>query len=282
MQNIAWPPLEVTDYSSDGWPNSNNRPTCEPSTSKEAVTQDCDVRTPLATPRIPEICRDPLGSHALNSSEDPNPFLSGYVQPGAPTEALSKPVENLPTPLEENPLRYTFRTPPTTGPSFNPSNAQRLTHTPSAKASAETAPDSTVTKIRKEPQAAGEDFRSSLAQLSQVHSRMAREICEHVMRADVIMRDMDEMRKGILEIQVDGRQNQGRHEATMASLNDLIKKREKLNDSRMAEMSAVMRERDRQADERIDFMSDMMQRRDNDANMRMVDLMTTMKDLTLG
>ena len=50
----------------------------------------------------------------------------------------------------------------------------------------------------------------------------------------------------------------------------------------MAEMSAVMRERDRQADERMKLMSDMMQRGDTDANMRMVDLMTTMEDLTLG
>ena len=69
-----------------------------------------------------------------------------------------------------------------------------------------------------------EDFRNSLAQLSQVHSRLSRENTEHVMRADVIMRDMDDMRKGLLEIQAEGRQNQGRLEASMASLNDLINK----------------------------------------------------------
>ena len=49
----------------------------------------------------------------------------------------------------------------------------------------------------------------------------------------------------------------------------------------MAEMSAVMVERDRQADERMKMMSDLMQRRETDANARMIDLMTTMKDLTL-
>ena len=98
------------------------------------------------------------------------------------------------------------------------------------------------------------------------------------MRADVIMRDMDEMRKGLLEIQAEGRQNRGRLEASMASLNDLIKQRENLSDTRMAEMSAVMKERDRQADERMKLMSDLMQRRET----RMIDLMTTMKDLTLG
>ena len=101
------------------------------------------------------------------------------------------------------------------------------------------------------------------------------------MRADVIMRNMDEERKGLLEIQAEGRQNQGRLEASMASLNDLIKQREYLADTRMAEMSAVMKERDRQADERMKLMSDLMQRRETDADTCMIDLMTTMKDLTL-
>ena len=131
-------------------------------------------------------------------------------------------------------------------------------------------------------QAARLDFQSSLDQLSQVHSRLAPENGEHVMRADVIMRDMDEMRKGLLEIPAEGRQNQGRLEASMASLNDLIKQRENLAHTRMAEMLAVMKERERQADERMKLMSDLMQRRQTDADTRKIDLMTTMKDLTLG
>ena len=74
----------------------------------------------------------------------------------------------------------------------------------------------------------------------------------------------------------------GKAPSAMAYLNDLIKQRENLADTRMAEMSAVMKERDRQADERMRFMSDLMQRRESDADTRMIDLMTTMKDLTLG
>ena len=164
-------------------------------------------RNSNSNPRTPAICGDPLGSHALISSGDRNPFLREYAQPGAPTKALSKPAKNPPTSVEDNPLRYTFRTPPTTGPDFNPSNAERLIYTPSSRTSAETAPDSTVTNIRKESQAAREDFRSSLAQLSEVHSRLEREKCEQVMRADVIVRDMDEMKKGPQEFQAEGRQN---------------------------------------------------------------------------
>ena len=61
------------------------------------------------------------------------------------------------------------------------------------------------------------------------------------MRADVIMRDMDEMRNGFLEIQAEKRQNQGRLEASMASLKNLIKQRENLAYSRIAEMSVVIK-----------------------------------------
>ena len=68
----------------------------------------------------------------------------------------------------------------------------------------------------------------------------------------------------------------------MASLSDLIKQRENMADTRMAEMSAVRKERDRQADELMRLMFDLMQRKETDANTRMTDIMTAMKDLTLG
>ena len=165
---------------------------------------------------------------------------------------------------------------------FSPGIVELSTHTPSSKTSAVTAPDSTVTKTCKESPAVREDFCSSLTQLSQVHSRLARENGEHVMRADKFMRDMDEMRKGLMEIQAEGRQCQGRLEASMTSLNDRIKQRENLADTRIAEMSAVKKERDRQADERLKLKTDLMQRRDTDADARIVYLLTTMKGVTLG
>ena len=67
-----------------------------------------------------------------------------------------------------------------------------------------------------------------------MQSQLARENIDHVLRADVIMRDMDEMKKWLLEIQAEGRQNQGRLEASIASLNDLIKQRENVADTRMS------------------------------------------------
>ena len=160
------------------------------------------ITTPIAAPRTPIIQGNPSGSHALTNS--------GYAQQGGPSKAPNKPSENLPTQIEDNPLRYVFRTPPSRSQNFGPGNIERSTYTPNSRTTARTAPDSTITKIRKELQAAREDFRSNLAQLTQVHSRLIRENSEHVMRADVIMRDMDEMRKGLLEIQAEGHQNQGR------------------------------------------------------------------------
>ena len=126
-----------------------------------------------------------------------------------------------------------------------------------------------------------EDFKNSLAQLPQVQSRLARENNEHVLMADVITRDVYEMRKGLLEIQAEGHRSQGRLEASMASINDLIKQRESLAVTRMSEMSTIIRERDHQVDECLKLMSDMILRRDSDANNRMVDLMTTMQDITV-
>ena len=255
---------------------------CEIDTTEEAASQDSNVTTPVAAPRTPSIHRNPSGSHTLTNSADRNLFLIGYTQQGNKSKGSIKPNENQATQIEDNPLRYVFRTPPSRNLNIYPENIERSSHTTNSRASAETAPDSTITKSQKELQAARQDFQSSLAQLSQVHSRLARENGEHVMRADVIMRDMDEMRKGLLEIQAEGRQNQGRLEASIASLNDLIKQRENLADTRMAEMSVAMKERDRQAGERKKLMSDLMQRSETAADTRMIDLMTTMKYLTLG
>ena len=281
-QRNAWAPLEVTDYSLENWPNSNQGPTSEPSIVDTPNEQNDTPLTPRADPRTADVERNPPGSQEMISSVGGNPFRSGYALPEAPAKTSNRPAENSKTNITENPLRYVFRTPPSVRPKINYANASRTSHTPDSQASADTNLDSTITKARKEMQTVREEFQSSLAQLAQVQTRLARENNEHEMRADMIMRDMDELRKGLLEMQAEGRQNQGRLEASMASLNDLIKQRETTADARMAEMSAIMRERDRQADERMKAMTNTMQRRDMDSNVRMADLMMAMQDLTLG
>ena len=193
-QNNAWPPLEVTDCSLEGWSNSNHESKCDPSTIEGAITPTNDNVTPTAAPRTPAVRRDPSGSQKSTSSIDRNPFFSGYTKTRPLTKAPKEPNEKPPVAVEENPLRYLFRTPPAGNANFGPNNIRESTCTPNSRTSAETALDSPITKVRKESQAVREDFRNSLAQLSQVHSRLAQQNSEHAMRADVIMRDMDEMR----------------------------------------------------------------------------------------
>ena len=79
----AWPPLEVTDYSLEEWPNSNKKTQNEISAAEETASQNSNHSTPVAAPRTPLIKKNPLGSHALDintNRNDQNPFLSGYAQ----------------------------------------------------------------------------------------------------------------------------------------------------------------------------------------------------------
>ena len=69
--------------------------------------------------------------------------------------------------------------------------------------------------------------------------------------------------------------NQDKTETSITSVKSLT---EKL----ISEMTAIMAQRDQQADERLTLISETMHRRDLDVDKRMVDLMTTVQDLTLG
>ena len=111
---------------------------------------------------------------------------------------------------------------------------------------------------------------------------LAQENNMHSQRADLIMKEMDEMGKGLVQIKEDGLMSQGILEASMALIKDLIRQREKIADKRMSEMSATMKERDRQADKRLKLMSKLRQRRDSDDKNCMIELMTAMNVLTLG
>ena len=69
--------------------------------------------------------------------------------------------------------------------------------------------------------------------------------------------------------------NQDKTETSITSVKSLT---EKL----ISEMTAIMAQRDQQADERLTLFSETMHRRDLDVDKRMVDLMTTVQELTLG
>ena len=69
--------------------------------------------------------------------------------------------------------------------------------------------------------------------------------------------------------------NQDKTETSITSVKSLT---EKL----ISEMTAIMAQRDQQADERLTLISETIHRRDLDVDKRMVDLMTTVQELTLG
>ena len=71
-RNNAWPPLEVTDYSLEEWPNSNKKPPYETSAAEETASQTSNHSTPVAAPRTPSINKNPLGSHALDINANRN------------------------------------------------------------------------------------------------------------------------------------------------------------------------------------------------------------------
>ena len=110
-QGNTWPLLEVTDYSLKEWPNSNNELVSGMATTEKNASQDSNKTTPVAAPRIPSIHRNPLGSLAQTSSADRNPFLNAYTQQAGPTKTSNNRDENPPAQVEDNPLRFLFKTP---------------------------------------------------------------------------------------------------------------------------------------------------------------------------
>ena len=92
------------------------------------------------------------------------------------------------------------------------------------------------------------------------------------------MKEMNEMRKSLVELQMEGRVNQGSFESSITSINDLLKQRECLTERRMPERAAIITEMDRQADERWTRMSNTIYHRDTDDDKCTVNLMTTAQD----
>ena len=168
---------------------------------------------------------------------------------------------------------YTFATPPLLGP-----NTLRL----ECKATSQhsdacnvASPNSTITRGIKETEAIRKEFGHGMKQLKQVQTKLTKENSDQVQRSEVLMMEMDELRKEVKEIKLEGRVNRGKMEMTMATV-------KQLTEGRISETTAIMAQRDKQADERLKCMSEMMHRRDLDVDKRMVDLMTTLQDFTLG
>ena len=70
-----------------------------------------------------------------------------------------------------------------------------------------------------------EDFGRSMEQLKRVQVKLAQENSDHVRRAEILGMEMEELRKEVIEIKMEGRVNQGKIETSVASVKDLTEKR---------------------------------------------------------
>ena len=120
------------------------------------------------------------------------------------------------------------------------------------------SPASIVTRGIRETEALRKDFGQSMAQLKHVQAKLAQENKDKAQRAEVLIKEMNEMRTELVELEMEGRFDQNKLESSIASISDLIRQRENLVYVRMSEMTAVMKERDRQTDKRLKLISEMM------------------------
>ena len=261
----VWPPMNNSAIAWGDWPNSNGEQATSSNISKSVEDKNAGMALGEITPQV-SLGVDPLGSGVPVFAASRNAVADTASTP--PGNQLGKRE----TAKEVN-QNYIFTTPPLLDLS---TFRLECTATPQDSCSGSVASSSsTITRGIKETEAINEDLGRSMAQLKQVQANLVQENGDHAQPAEVLMKEMEELRRGVIEMKMEGHINQGKMETSMASVKGLT---EKL----ISEMTAIMAQRDHQADERLTLISETMHRRDIDVDKRMVDLMTTVQDLTLG
>ena len=261
----VWPPVNNSAIAWADWPNSNVEQATSSDISKWVENMNAGTAFGEITPQV-SLGVDPLGSGVPVFAASRNAVADTASTPSG--NQLGKRE----TAKEVN-QNYTFTTPPLLDLS---TFRLECTATPQDSGSGSVASSSsTITRGIKETEAINEDLGRSMAQLKQVQAELSQENSDHAQRAEVLMKEVEELRRGVLEMKTKGRINQDKMETTMASVKGLT-------EQRISEMTAIMAQRDQQADERLTLMSETIHRREIDVDKRMVDLMTTVQDLTLG
>ena len=264
--NNVWPPLNASVIATGDWTNSNREVATSSNINKWVENMNVGMTLGEITPHSVTNA-DLLGSGIPIFEASRNTL--GNTANFPPESKLGKRKTRNEVALQN----YTFATPPLLGP-----NTLRL----ECKATSQhsdacnvASPNSTITRDIKETEAIRKEFGHGMEQLKQVQTKLTKENSDQVQRSEVLMMEMDELRKEVKEIMLEGRVNRGKMEMTMATVKHLTERR-------ISETTAIMAQRDKQADERLKCMSEMMHRRDLDVDKCMVDLMTTFQDFTLG
>ena len=262
----VWPPMNNSAIDWGDWPNSNGEQDTSSDISKWVENMNAGLAFGKITPQA-SLDVDPLGSGV--------PVFAASRNAVADTASTSSgnQLGKRETVKEVNLQSYTFTTPPVLGPSTFQLEGTAISQY--AGSDGRASPSSGITGGIKETEATREDSGWSMAQLKQVQAKLVQENGDHAQRAEVLMKEIDELRRGVIEMKMEGRINQDKMETSMASVKGLTEKR-------ISEMTAIMAQRDQQADERLKLISETMHRRDIDVDKRMVNLITTVQDLTLG
>ena len=262
----VWPPLNTSVIVTGDWPNSNREVATSSDIKKWVENMNVGMTLGEITPHLGTNA-DPLGSGVPVFDSSRNTLGDTAIAPSESQAGKRKTRKGVTL------QNYASTTPPLLGPrTLRLERTATLQHSDAGSAA---SPNSTIARGIKETEAIREDFGRSMEQLKRVQVKLAQENTDHVRRAEVLVMEVEELRKEVSEIKMEGRVNQGKIETSVASVEDLTEKR-------ISEMTVIMVQRDRQADERLKHMSEMMHHRDLDVDKRMVDLMTTVQDLTLG
>ena len=262
----VWPPLNTSVIATGDWPNSNREIATSSDISEWVGNAKVGMTLGDITPHV-GTSADPPGSAAPVFEASRDTLGDTAMIPSGSQLGKRK------TRKDWTHQSYAFATPPMLDPSVL--RLERTATSQHSDAGSAASPNSTITRGIRETEAIKEDFGHSMEQLKRVQVKLAQENNDHIQRAGVLEMKMEELRKDVTEIKLEGRANQGKIETPVASIKDLTEKR-------ISEMTAIMAQRDQLAEERHKNMSEMMHRRDLDVDKRMVDLMTTVQDLTLG
>ena len=220
----VWPPLNASVIATGDWPNSNREVATSSNTNKWVENVNVGMTLGEITPHSVTNA-DLLGSGIPIFEASRNTLGDTAMVP--PESKLGKRKTRKEVTLQN----YTFVTPPLLGP-----NKLRLECTATSQhsnAGNVASLNSTITRGIQETEAIRREFGHGMEQLKQVQTKLTKENSDHVQRAEVLMMEMDELRKEVKEIKLEGRVNQAKIEMAMATVKDLT-------EIRISEITAIM------------------------------------------
>ena len=262
----VWPPMNNSATDWGDWPNSNGEQDTSSDISKWVENMNAGMAFGKITPQV-SLDVDPLGSGVPVFAASRNAVADTASTPSGNQLGKRETVK------EVNIQNYTLTTPPLLGPSTFQIEGTAISQYVGSDSRA--SPSSAITGVIKETEATRKDLARSMAQLKKVQAKLVQENGDHAERAEILMKEMHELRREVIEMKLEGRINRDKMETSMASVKGLTEKC-------ISEMTAIMAQRNQQADERLKLISATMHRRDIDVDKRMVDLITTVQDLSLG